>query len=259
MSNQLQSKLSQFEVQPAAEVWHKIAESLDQGVAPSLSHKLYEFEHSPSVDLWDKIEMRLSLPVVEKHKTIPFYIRHRKSLKYSGAFAAMIVLAILVSLLVSKKSESDLATDNLTTKVTTQKPYTLVNERPTEEIRRSVTKSLERDQESPSFSKTKASRTKSVYYPSSFLTAAPFFPRTVERGPAINSSTIAEDQYMIYSDDRGNAVRLPKKIYNAVACPTDNYDCQRRLRELRDKFVSAAVTSDFNGILEILKSLQENQ
>jgi hypothetical protein len=258
MSNQLQNKLLQYEVQPPAELWRKIAESLDEHDASSLSGKLYQYETEPSPGVWNKIEVQLDQPGSLK-KSSPFYIRYRRPLKYSGAVAAMVVIAVLVSLLFSKKSESNLATDNITTKVIKKDPAKSNLENPVEEIRNSVTRSLQRDQIIPSFSKTKTLRTKKVNYQSSFLLSEHFLPETVEKGPAITSSSIPGDKYMIYSDGNGNAVRLPKKIYNAVACPTDNFECQRRLRELKDKFVSAAVTSDFNGILEILKSLQENQ
>ena len=64
---------------------------------------------------------------------------------------------------------------------------------------------------------------------------------------------------MIYSDDDGNAIRLPKKIFSAFACPTEDLICKRRLQQLREKFAASAMTTDFNGVLQILKSLQENQ
>jgi hypothetical protein len=64
---------------------------------------------------------------------------------------------------------------------------------------------------------------------------------------------------MIYSDGDGNVVRLPKKLFNAFACPTGDISCKQRLQQLREKFAESAVTADFNGLLQILKSLQENQ
>ena len=83
-------------------------------------------------------------------------------------------------------------------------------------------------------------------------------PMQAERNEMVGASTTA-DKYMIYSDGNGNAIRLPKKIFSAFACPTDNFDCKQRLQELREKFAASATTADFNGLLEILKSLQENQ
>jgi hypothetical protein len=64
---------------------------------------------------------------------------------------------------------------------------------------------------------------------------------------------------MIYSDGDGNAVRLPKKIFSAFACPTEDIKCKQRLQQLREKFAESAMTADFTGLLQILKSLQENQ
>lgn len=259
MSSQLQNKLLHYGAQPPAEVWGKIAASLDENIITSLSEKLYQYEEVPSSQIWNKIETQLEETTKEKTKVVPFYIRYSRPLKYSGAVAAMIVVAVLVSLLVSKRSESELTTQNINTNTTQPDTNTTVDKNSREVISESVSKSLERDGNQTSFSKTRTSRTKKVYYQSSFSLGQHFLPRIVERGPAINPSTIPDDKYMIYSDGNGNAMRLPKKIYNAVACPTDNYDCKRRLKELKEKFISAAVTSDFSGILEILRSLQENQ
>lgn len=258
MSSQLQNKLLHYEVKPPAEVWSKIAASLDENVIPSLSEKLYQYEEVPSPQIWNKIETQLEDTPKEKNKVVPFYIRYSRPLKYSGTVAAMIVVAVSVSLLVSKRTGSESTTQNVTANKIHPDTTTFDNNS-RKEISETVSRSLERNGNGTSFSKTRTSRTKRVYYQSSFSLGQHFLPGLVERGPAIDASTIPDDKYMIYSDGNGNAVRLPKKIYNAVACPTENDDCKRRLKELKEKFVSAAITSDFNGILEILRSLQENQ
>jgi hypothetical protein len=63
----------------------------------------------------------------------------------------------------------------------------------------------------------------------------------------------------MYSDGDGNVVRLPKKIFNAFACPTEDVMCKQKLQRLKEKFAASAMTADFTGVLQILKSLQENQ
>jgi hypothetical protein len=93
---------------------------------------------------------------------------------------------------------------------------------------------------------------------STFSMLGDLLPKTVERNDGLSSSAVAE-KYMIYSDGDGNAIRLPKKIFNAIACPTDNIDCKQHLKRLQEKFASSAFTTDFSGLIEILKKLQENQ
>src|SRR5690242_2547379 len=106
MSSPIQNKLLHYEVPPPAGNWEKIAASLDEVHPGSLSEKLYHFEAAPPQDIWQKINQKLSSK--NQARVIPFYVRYRRPLKYSGAVAIFIFAAVLVSLLVSKKTESEL-------------------------------------------------------------------------------------------------------------------------------------------------------
>src|SRR5689334_5378902 len=115
MSSLLQNKSLQFEAPPPEAAWDKIAASLDQTIPPVVSEKLYQFEESPSPGLWQKIVSQLDR-TTDKAKVVPFYTRYRRPLKYSGAVAIFIFLAVLTSLLISKKTESELPAQGLVTK-----------------------------------------------------------------------------------------------------------------------------------------------
>lgn len=257
MSSQLQNKLLHYEAEPPAEVWNKIAATLDDTAPLSVSEKLYRFEALPSGGIWEKIRARIDEQTKEVRKAVPLFIKYRKPLKYSGAVAAMIIIAVLISLLIGKKTESELTADPLIHKVAKNNSDTAMNQG-AKQISQPVTRSLQKHDEKVSLLKNKIVKSRRMYPENSFSLPEDFLTRMAERNPIVNASVLPE-KYMIYSDEDGNAVRLPKKIFSAFACPVDNYDCKQRLKDLREKFASSALTPDFTGILEILKTLQENQ
>lgn len=239
MSSQIQNKLLHYEVPPPSEMWDKIAASLDEPFPGSLSEKLYAFESTPPESAWRKIFNNLNAKQKEA-KVVPFYVRYRKPLKYSSAAAIFIFAAVLVSLLVSKKTESELPVDR-TVKFSAKKDSSILFESKANRQKNTASAPLQKGT-SQSFSK---------------ISQAP-----ISSAENDDISGSLSDKYMIYYDAEGNTIRLPKKIFNAFVCPLDrpdNADCKQRLKKLKEKFASSAVTADFNGILEILKSLQENQ
>ena len=125
MSNQLQYKLLNYEVPPPEGVWNKIAASLNENVSLTLSEKLYQYEEEPSSLVWQSISSQLDNSISKQAKVVPFYIRYRKPLKYSGAVAIFIFLAMITSLFISKKTESEVppqGISNTSTQKDTLKP-----------------------------------------------------------------------------------------------------------------------------------------
>jgi len=257
MSSPLQNKLFNYEVQPPGEVWSKIAASLEETISSEVSEKLYHFEEAPSPAIWPKIASQLDIPSREKARVLPFYTRYRRPLKYASVAAIFIFLAILTSLLISKKTESELPGDNLVSNQNTREEDTVKAPSDSKETG-PVSPIIEKTHPEVSVARSKVARAKKYSSGNSISLAENLFPTQVERTSMIGSSFNA-DKYMIYSDGDGNAVRLPKKIFSAFACPADNTDCKQRLQKLREKFAESAVTADFTGLLQILKSLQENQ
>ena len=238
MSSQIQNKLLHYEVPPPSKTWDKIAASLDENFPGSLAEKLYQFESAPPNSVWEKVNNNLD---TKKHeaKVLPFYVRYRRPLKYSSAVAIFVFAAVLVSLLVSKKTESELPADR-TVNFSAKKDSSILLE-PKENQQKNLASS--------SLPKTNSQPVSKISQPVGAIENA-------------DISANLSDKYMIYYDADGNTIRLPKKIFNAFVCPLDhpdNADCKQRLKKLKEKFASSAVTADFNGILEILKSLQENQ
>ena len=120
MTNQLQDKLLHYEVQPPEGVWNKIDASLEEHIPLAFIEKLYQYEEEPSPYVWENLNFQLGKPTSNKAKVVPFYVRYRKPLKYSGAVAIFIFLAVLTSLLISKKSESELPPEGIANAVTTK-------------------------------------------------------------------------------------------------------------------------------------------
>ena len=250
MSNQLQNKLMHYEVQPPEGVWNAIATSLNEEFSPALTERLYNFEAIPSPTVWNNIDVELYRRPVVKGKVIPFYIKYRRPLKYSGAVAIFSFLAVLTSLLISKKTESELPAQNVASQTTgkTSKPASTKEEATigVQDTERTIAKVNK-----PKSKETGRNKMAAVFEDN-------FLPQYAQKSET-TSSNLPADKYMIYSDGDGNAIRLPKKIFSAFACPTDDFICKERLQQLREKFAASAMTADFNGLLQILKSLQENQ
>jgi hypothetical protein len=256
MSNPIQNKLLNYEVQPPEDVWDKIAASFED-VSHSLAEKLFQYEEAPSAAVWKNIEGQLN---EAERKPISIFSRQRKLFRYSGAAAAFIVIAISVSLLISKKTESELSAAGITSNKTTTKDTTKKTDQKQDEAEsNSVSQTtIDKDTQLLTASKTKTTHSKKNETEGTLSMRDNYLPEKAQKAYVSNSS-FTSDKYMIYSDGEGNAVRLPKKIFNAFACPTGNADCKQRLQMLREKFAESAVTADFTGLLEILKSLQENQ
>jgi hypothetical protein len=256
MSSQLQNKLLHYEVQPPEGVWHKIAASLEENVSLSLSEKLYEYEEDPPPAVWQNIITEIDSTPKEEAKVVPFYIRYRRPLKYSGAVAMFIFLAVLTSLLISKKTESELPSEGMV------QNNAIKNNSPDTAPDPNINSPSISEERNPKpdrvIARSKVSKDRREDSQTSFSFIENFLPRQAERNEIVQPS-INSDKYMMYSDGDGNVIRLPKKIFSAFACPTEDMICKQRLQQLREKFAASATTADFTGVLQILKSLQENQ
>ena len=112
MSEQLQHKLFHFHAQPPATTWDKINAALNENGDHLVSDKLLQYEEAPPPFTWDKISTALNenkAPIISLKKP---YV---KAFRYSAAAAAVIGVAVLISLLVGRKSGSaDVATSPVT-------------------------------------------------------------------------------------------------------------------------------------------------
>lgn len=258
MSKDLQNRLSAYEVPPPSRVWDALADALDSGTAGQMAQRLEAYEEVPHPRNWQKIIFLLNQKTGTVKKT-HFLIRYSRPLKYSGAAAIFIVLAVLSSLLLSKKTISEVPQSTMTIQPsgnsTEQLPVDPVKDTSVPAGGKELTASVS----SGSGNQRKIShRSRPIARMSAFSFADPVLPRTANR-PASISYTIPADQYMIFSDTKGNAVRLSKKLFDLYSCAENDRNCRQRIKLMQEKLAAYAVTSDFTGILEILRNLQENQ
>lgn len=260
MSNAIQNKLLHYEVPAPDGVWDRIAASLDETLSPALAEKLYQYEQLPAPSVWQNISNQLERAPAEKSRMISVFSRYRTPLRYSGAAAILIFLTVLSSLFISKKTESEVPAETVTSNTPVKEDTVRIpkNSSNSNENAVVVSRAGSKAPENLNAAATSDRRSKRAETARSISIAESYAPKRPQTQPVAASSFTA-DKYMIYSDGDGNAVRLPKKIFSAFACPTGDADCKQRLQMLRERFAESAVTADFTGLLEILKSLQENQ
>jgi hypothetical protein len=262
MSSELQHKLLHYEVAPPEQVWDKIAASLDQDIPFTVSERLLQFQQTPPPSAWTAISKQLDHP--QRHAVVlPFFKRYRRPLKYAGATAAMVVLAVLVSLMVSKKTESEVSIQGQT-KVPASRPQQTNDTAPPqqpEEINTLMARAGKPAKSQGISFYRGAVMLEPMNMISEVAHMEQFFPGLAAPTHALPSRDLSSkyDNYMVYSDDEGHAVRLPKKMYDAIACPNDDLICKQRIKYLQQQVSSAAVTADFTGLLEILNNMKENK
>ncbi|MGZ5286763.1 MAG: hypothetical protein ACXWB9_06245, partial [Flavisolibacter sp.] len=120
--------------------------------------------------------------------------------------------------------------------------------------------SVEEDETYVAVSKTPAKKQRSRVYeddpgPIAMLDYAPAQINSQRRFSIID----ADEKYMTYTDDEGYVSRLPKKLYDIFECATRELICRQKISDLQSRVASSAVSSDFTGVLEMLRNLQENQ
>jgi transcriptional regulator len=255
MSSELQKKLTAFEADPPGRIWEAISASMDRQEAGSYTERLLKYEVSPPSGLWAKIQSQLGQ--LEKYDpgVIPFYKKYSRHLKYSGVAAVIVTFGIISSLLISKKTKSEVTSEPIVHQTSQAKEnFSIPEDLPLHTHNSSVTSIYMK----PGILQEKIARQLRSTSDNTMALLEQVAPKFAQRKHTINFSMPSE-AYMIYSDGKGNAVRLPKRLYDAFACPDDKITCREQLKKLQEKIASSSVTSDLTGILEMLNNLQENQ
>ena len=258
MSNDLQNKLFHFEADPPKEVWNKIADALDTDAEKSFPQRLFTYEEQPPAHLWANIENSLEedKPAI---KVVPI-TRYKKPLHYIAVAASIIGIIFFVSTLTNKQTGAGsviggtetITTSNQSSILPIDKPQ--VNEPPQDQNSVSTTLSSVEDGNEGDETRRRLTsiRPKNIFR--SFAFSERFIPRKATKEDFFDFSEL--DNYMVYSDENGNVMRVPKKLFSLVHCEDGDDSCLERIKRLQQKMASTAATSDFGGILEILRQLQ---
>jgi len=258
MDNQLQNKLLQYAPEPPEKVWDAICSTLDKEGSIAFVEKLYQYNETPPADVWEKIGNRLQA----QSKVAPLVIKYRRVITYAAA--AVIILAIIsTGLFKTNRTQSTvMATvpiktpglndkkDSNNINSSTSLNHMTVSEKPGEEIDRVRYLALDRKY---TFSKLRPQlKLGSVIFAKPFIPKVAIMKQTVSAGEPV-------EKYMVYSDGDGHAMKLPKKLFDFIACVKEDIRCQQQMQQLQQKFAETAIVADFTGVLELLKNLKENQ
>ena len=259
MSNDLQHKLFHFESDPPKEVWSRIVESLDAEAEQTFPHRLFTYEEQPPAGSWEKIEAEISEPAI---KVVPI-TKFSKPLRYVAAAASIIAIVFLAINLANKNTATGSVIGGTETVTTTNQSSIIPLNKPN-----TVVVPDEEQKQAPSVvvPEGTTARTKEVInrrtpasirpqnHLSAFAFSQGFIPETASKESHLDFSGM--EKYMVYSDGDGNAFRVPKKFLHLVYCEDGDDRCKERIRQLQKKMATAAATTDFGGVLEILRQLQ---
>ncbi len=231
MSNQLQSKLLEYELSPPEKVWDNINSSLDEEIAGT--DKLYNFEEQPSSLVWNKLAKQLDSE--SSDKVIPFFKRYHKPLRYVSAAAIIAVVAITVALLVNKDALSDELVYHPTAKENAAEPLKLKDNISDNNIDE---KTRDKNQVLSNEIDTQSAR--------------------------LNSFT-KNSRYLTVANQKGKTVRLSQKALRIFNCAdniaaVNNSRCKENIQQLQQKMATSLVSpsGDFAGLIDMIKRLDEN-
>ena len=256
MNNDLQHKMYHFEADPPPEVWNRINDALD--AEQSFPQRLFQYEERPPSRSWEAIEAALE-EEIPSFKVVPI-TRYKKPIRYIAAAASIMAVVLLVSRFTDNKNNvgapiggtQTTVTTNQSSILPTEKPPVVIEENREEDL--AVNSSTEdknprqfQQRKMPASIRTQASL-------AAFAFSENFLPGKADKEVMFDFSAL--DSYMVYSDGEGNAMKLPKKLFSLVNCQDGDETCKERVQQLQQKLASSAVTTDFAGILEILRQLQ---
>jgi hypothetical protein len=253
MSKQLQHKLSNYNPSPPAEVWNKISVSLDNSKEYLFSKRLTNYELTPPPFIWDKIT-----DVLEENPAPITPIRNRFSrpLKYSSAAAGLIAIAILVSLLIDKKSVSEVVTtpdikQNIASPAALpiQSQVSLENFDSNKSEKLGYNTNIERP----------AIKILPLHAFSSYSALKKRAARVIDHSYPIEEPEYMS-RYIIFSETSGEAFRLSKKLFDLFACSDYNMACKENIEAAQQKMLDPSIiaSADFSGVLDALQ-IMNNQ
>lgn len=235
MSSQLQHKLLQFEATPPKDAWLAIEDRLNN--IPT-QERLYDFEAAPPAAAWNAIEASLDNASIPETETIP--LTQNKWFRYAAAATILGVVALGI----------------LTFAI--QKPDTIIAKQPL----------LKQEQAAPAAAKAAPA-------PSAFNnnddaeTITPIKEESISipaSSSAQNQTTTITKRYKVVAKEDGQIVRLSQKAYAVFDCAVKGAaqrgeNCKENIQTMQAKMATsmASSTTDFAGLIDMIKTLEENK
>lgn len=253
MNDGLQNKLFHYEAPPPEGIWENIAVALDGD--DTYPRRLAVYEAEPPLVVWKRLESSLN-EAATPAKVVPFLIRYKNPLRYVAAATIIAVALVTLTLTMRQTEAGSLA--GAQKKPALPRIQTEPDSNPVHKEEAAVATVNDVD---PTAGKTvlaTVKRTLAYIRPQNILPKLSltkrFIPRRATEEPVANFSAL--DDFMVYSDEDGTAMRLPKKLFALVNCHDGDGSCRERLQSLRQKLSANVAPSDFTGMLDLVRQLQ---
>lgn len=256
MTESFKHKMQQWAPKPPQEVWEAIEARLDEQLP--FAQKLYEFEATPPAAIWEKIAEQL--PAKNEGAVV-------RKLKWTKWAAAAAVLFVVITGYYFLNPRKDLAPLTVSTgsvlpvpkQETDEVPQTQHNQTPSANNIAVVTSGTEQSVAKSTHPRHSFSRLKELAMDDErAIVSTSFIPDHVTSTSSIAFSDVVE-KYMVYSDDDGNAMRVPRQLFESISCIRDEIACKKKKALLQAQLAATTLSTDFTGVLEMLSHLKENQ
>jgi hypothetical protein len=233
INQQLNKRLSDYEVNPPSGVWFALEKELDQLPQYNLQERLADYKEVPPSALWNKIDQTLSKQASEIKHTIPF---NKVWLRYAAAAAILISVAVSIRMFVTNDHDTNLA-----------------SYKTTESSKKRSTPKVEEP------------KNISAAPNSSNHTKAPENIDIEKQTATSNNNTKSAKRYLTFAKENGQTVRLSKKVFPVFNCADKatasvQKRCKEDIESLQQKMANSltAPTTDFAGLIDMIKTLEEN-
>lgn len=254
MSKQLQHKLFDYYAHPPPDVWDKINGALNENSDLQFAERLVQYEVAAPPFIWDAIAVSLN---EKETPVVTFRKRFIKPLRYSGAAAALIGIAVLVSLFINKKSVSEeVALSPIIKKNTPSSVLPAVTEKQTETFIENNGYYKSHDVVYTNNKKAFHKRALPLYAHSSVAPITELTNQVIKHNYPIETSTLL-DRYLIFSTSSGDAFRLSRKLYHLFNCSDTDENCKENIEAIQQKMADPALmaSADFSGILDLIRNM----
>jgi hypothetical protein len=237
MSSQLQHKFQQFEATPPNDTWRAIEERLDDP-SYSLQERLHDYEATPPFTAWNNIAAKLGKHSIHNANTRPIY----QTKWFRVAAAAVILGGIALGIL----------------NYGVNKPSATIAQQPL----------VKQAQSSTVASKTPTTTSTTTTSKQTAKSIIPIKEESISVATSTstkeNPSTITK-HYKVVATEDGQMVRLSQKAYAVFDCAVKgaaqkSSTCKENIQTMQAKMASSLVspTTDFAGLIDMIKSLEEN-
>jgi hypothetical protein len=246
MSDRFQQKLAHYEVAPPPGTWSAIVDALEDQ-SSAVSSKLQNLEEPPPARLWQHIEDELDTDRDIQPQNIPLHKRFAKPLRYGSAVAILVLVAVTITLLLQKDTQSDQLAQQPTLSLPARDKAASTTESGTvsEDSQQQPVQSVDNTEPEAQTDES---------------------PLSADNPPTEKTTHRPNDhRYLTVATETGTPVRFSKKIYPVFDCAEHSTDqkrhqCKKNIEYMQKMASSMSYPSgDFASLIDMIKTLEENR